>query len=206
MELMKIWDTMIRRRRSIATIFFGFFIAVYLFTQWVPPTYESSAIILVRESNGANAILAALGFSSSTPGTEDFDADTEIAMGLIEPILDAAIKQMNLVDRSGKAMTVRKLVKGGLLNNFSPQPLVEVEQIEESSMLEIIGSSGDSNQASELSNLLANLYISKRIELNQKDFETALTFVGGHISAVRQDFYNDLHTYRDFMAKTGAIL
>ncbi len=205
MELLKIWEIMIRRRRSIAVIFFGFFIAVVVFTKLVPPTYESTAIILAQKSTGATAVMTALGLVSTTLSNETFDADTGIAISLIEPILEAAIERMQLVDRRNKTMMAEKLIERSLMNKFSPQPFISVEQIEESMMLKIIASSRAPDQASKLANLMADLYIAKRIELDQKDFKTALTVVDARIGILQQDFHDALHAYREFMANIGAI-
>ncbi|RNE89101.1 MULTISPECIES: polysaccharide biosynthesis tyrosine autokinase [unclassified Marichromatium] len=206
MELIQIRDLLIRRRRTLATLFLAVVALVALFTLASAPTYRSTALVLVRESPGANTLLAALGIpTASLTSSDDFDADTEISLGQLEPSLDRVIATLGLSDDQGEPLTARRLIKGGLLPRLTPRPHLDIDQLEDGRVVEIVGWSGERDQAAALANGLAEAYIASQVELQQADLARARAFVDERLGAVRDDYLAALAAQRAFVTETGAI-
>ncbi|AHF05631.1 hypothetical protein MARPU_14475 [Marichromatium purpuratum 984] len=204
MELIQIRDLLIRRRRTLASLFLAVLALVALFTLVSAPTYRSTALVLVRESPGANTLLAALGIpAASLSSSDDFDADTEISLGQLEPSLERVITTLGLSDDQGEPLTARRLIKGGLLPRLTPRPHLDIDQLEDGRMIEIVGWSGERDQAAALANGLAEAYIASQVELQQADLARARAFVVERLGTVRDDYLAALAAQRTFIAETG---
>lgn len=204
MELLKIWVILLRRRWIILWSFVFFVGAVLLFTLLVPSAYKSTVKILVKPANAENDILTGLQLQtiSSTAYTE---YDTEIGLALSKPLAAELIKKFDLKDRFGGEMREEKFVKSSFLNLLWPQPSVSVEQYEDSTMLEITAISYDKQQAADMAELLANLYIEKRQEILRKEYTDSKETVLKQIESVRQHYYQQLDNLFDFMVNDGVL-
>jgi capsular exopolysaccharide synthesis family protein len=147
--------------------------------------------------------MESMGLPNVRPETENYD--TDIALSTIHPILEKVIASLYLKQRNGEPMEPEKLVKSGILNKLFPQPYIEVEQYQESELLEIVGSSADSDEAVNLANTLAKLYIESILERNAEEYKLARDYIEKQVQKIREDYYNTLSGMSDFMMRTGVV-
>lgn len=205
MEVLKIWKILIRRRWVMLLAFLVFVFSVLAFTLIVTPSYKATTKILVKSTGATSSLFKALDLQStlSTASTTEFD--TDIALALSKPLVKKVINKLQLKDRFGREMREEKMVKSSILNLLWPQPAVNIEQYEESTVLEVIATSADPQRAADIVNLLANYYIEERKELTNQEYQDSRAFVEQKIDTLKQNYYESLEQLTDFQIADATI-
>ena len=208
MEFRRLWDVIWRRKWIVIITFSIFFATVVIGTNIATPIYEAKARILIETSDTLSSLTSTLGVS--VPGfrvsslAED-TYDTEIALATIRPILEKVISKLNLKDKDGETLKPEDLIEFSILYYIFPQPYIEVEQYEESDILEIISNSADPQEAANMSNLLAELYIQDTLERARKEYKAARVFLESQIKDVKEKYYKALLAKKDFMIRESTV-
>ncbi len=208
MEFLKIWEILVRRKWIVISVFLTFFIAVVIGTHLVAPTYKARAKLLVETSDSLSSLLSALGLQALGAGatdTSEEDYSTDIALATIRPLLEELISSLDLRDRAGKVMEPDDLIESGLINKIFPQPYLEVDQYEDASMLEIIATSSNPSEASNMSNKVADLYIEALLDRTREEYKAAKIFIEDQIQRVREEYYKSLAALGDFQIKERTV-
>lgn len=211
MELLKLLEILLRRKRLFLCGFAAFFLAVVLATHMITPTYESKAKLLIGDPDVLNSLMLALGVGESgksgTGPTVDSggEYETGAALATITPLLEELISALELKRRSGDRIKTTELVKSSLLNKILPQPYLEVQQYNDADMLEIVSTSPDAAESAEICNKLAELFISDTMKRTREDYKTAKLFIADRIQLVKQQYEKTLSEYKDFMLKERTV-
>ncbi|MBI5789572.1 MAG: polysaccharide biosynthesis tyrosine autokinase [Candidatus Schekmanbacteria bacterium] len=209
MEFLKIWELLIRRKKTIYLTFFSVFTTIFIGTLMAKPVYEAKAKILIEKSSDSlSSLMSLLGLKSAgrMPNpTEEESYDTEIALAKIRPLLGELISNLNLRDRDNDKLEPEDLIKSSVLRKLFPQPYMEVEQYEETDMLEITANSTSPAEAAKMSNELARLYIEDRLEQKRTEYKSARIFMENQLKDVKEKYVNSLLQKKDFMLKAGVI-
>lgn len=206
MELLKIWEMLLRRKWIVTGVFSFFFLTVAVGSFVVTPSYNATAKIYIKKSNALYSLLTGLGLSlrqqdsSSTSGYE-----TEIALAKLRPLLVGVIASLNLKDRSGKPMKPDKLIEWSLVNKISPQPYINVSQLNDSDILAIETVSSNPSEAARISNRLAELVINDNVEGIRKEYGVARTYIESQLNGVREEYYKSLSELKDYMVREGTV-
>ncbi|MFX0203978.1 MAG: GumC family protein, partial [Candidatus Hodarchaeota archaeon] len=208
MEFLKIWEILLRRKWIVISVFLTFFIAVVIGTHLVARTYKARAKLLVETSDSLSSLLTALGLEALGGGatdTSDEDYETDIALATIRPLLEELISSLDLRDRAGKVMEPDDLIEWSLINKIFPQPYLEVDQYEDAGMLEIIATSSNPSEASNMSNKLSDLYINDMLDRTREEYKAAKIFIEDQIQRVREEYYKSLAALRDFQIREKTV-
>ena len=208
MELRRYWEIICRRKWIIIITFLIFFATVVTGTNIVTPTYEAKAKMLIKSSDSLSSLMSSLGLtiqSNRDSSSDDGTYDTDIALATIRPLLDKLISELDLKDGDGEILSPEDLIKSSILNNISPHPYIEVEQYEDSDILEIISKSTNPAEAAKMSNELAELYIENRLNFARKEYKAAHVFLENQIKDVKEKYYKSLLEKRDFMIKEATV-
>jgi capsular exopolysaccharide synthesis family protein len=208
MEFLKIWEILLRRKWIVISVFLTFFIAVVFGTHLVAPTYKARAKLLVETSDSLSSLLAALGLQALGAGatdTSDEDYETDIALATIRPLLEELISSLDLRDRAGKVMEPDDLIGSSLINKIFPQPHLKVDQYEDADMLEIISTSSNPSEASNMSNKLTDLYINDMLDRTREEYKAAKIFIEDQIQKVKEEYYKSLAALRDFQIREKTV-
>lgn len=206
MEIIRYWEIICRRKWIVIITFFAFFAAVAIATNIATPVYEAKAKIHIETSDTLSSLMSTLGLTEqgrTASSTTEANYDTDIALVTMSPVLEKLISTLNLKDRDGEKIKPEKLAKSSILNTILPQPNIEIEQYEESDILEIISKSADPSEAANMSNKLAELYIDDRLENLRKEYSVARIFLEDRITDVKNKYSNSLSEKKDFMVKEG---
>ena len=209
-ELLKIWEIILRRKWLIIIIFVTFMGIVVLGTHYKSPVYDAKAKILIESSDSLNSLMANIGLKAPGSTTKSGSAtagtyyDTDIAMATIRPVCAKVITSLGLEGRDGEALKPEKLAPGstfGWVKNvyILPQPYIEVDQHEDADILEIASYSTDPNEAANMSNELARFYIEDRLEQKRKEYTGARLFIQQEIENVRKKYEAFLAEKKAFM-------
>ncbi|RKY23315.1 MAG: hypothetical protein DRP79_09400, partial [Planctomycetota bacterium] len=208
MEFLKLWEIMARRKWLIIITFSVFLATVIAGTYLVTPIYEAKAKVLVEPSESLSSLMSSLGLTAAAgklPTTVEETHDTDIALITMRPLLETLISNLSLTDRDGKVLKPEDLVKSSLFMVIFPRPYTEVQQYEESNILEIISQSASPEEAANMSNELARLYIEDRLERKRKEYKAAHTFIENRINEIKEKYYDSLVQKRDFMIKEETV-
>lgn len=205
MEFLKIWDILLRRRWIIIGVFLFFFITVFFGLSMVPKTYEASAKILYKKNEALDLLKSSLGLTSDSDIEDDYEFETEIALASVRPLVVEFISSLELKDRSGELVDASDLIDSSPLNKLFPQPALEIEQYEESNVLEIIANSTIPEEPAKMANVFTQMYIEAQVDRVKGEYKTARTFINDQIKSVRQDYYDSMAEERAFKVKEGIV-
>jgi len=206
MELLQIWDVILRRKWIIILVSLLFFLLVCLGTQLITPSYEAKALVLVKQTDSLESLLSNLGLSTLQAGggaitgqTEEYE--TEIALATLRPLLEKLVDRLNLKDHRGDALKAHKITSGKLKKRIFSEPYIEVDQVEDSDLLEIVSSASSAEEAANISNVLAELYIEDSLSRTRDEFKNIRIFIESKISIVKEEYYRSLTNIQDFMIR-----
>lgn len=210
MEFLKLWEIILRRKWIIIITFSVFLAAVVVGTHLATPIYKAKAKLLVEPSESLSSLMSSLGLTilpaaaKGTSGKAE-DHDTDIALITMRPLLETLISDLELKDRSGEVLKPEDLVKYSIVRKILPQPYTEVEQYEESNILEITSYSTSPAEAAKISNELARLYIEDQLEQTRAEYRVARAFIENRIKEIKEKYHGSLLEKRDFMIKEATV-
>jgi len=205
MEFLQIWQILLRRKWIFLSVFFGFFFLVVILLLLIPKTYEANAKILVDKSLPVANLSQILGLKIPSDRSEDYEYQTEIALALNKVILKELITALNLKDKNGDTLETDDFVKSNLLNKFMPQPYINVEQYEDSEILEISATADNPEQAAAIANKLAELYIQSEIKITNTEYGKMRIFVEQKIRDTKISYYLLFEELKEYMNKEGIV-
>jgi len=203
MEFLKLWQIVLRRKWIFIGVFLAFFLALAIGMLLLPKTYEANTKILVNLSYPLSNLTSSIDLKSKGAESDDYEYETEIALVIIKPILEELIAKLDLKDSDGETIEAEDIVKTNPLKKLAPQPYVEVEQYEDSDILQITAKSGDAKEAASIANQLAELYILAETKRAQNEYRAAKAFVQGEFEKAKKDYYQTLDDIKNYNVKEG---
>lgn len=208
MELIKIWEILVRRKKIVIITFLLLFSTVAIGTQLLAPVYEAKARVYVENDPEAlSSLMAGIGLGPVTPqfSAGEKSYDTEIVLATIRPLLISIIDELNLKGRDGETLKPEDFIEPSIMNNLVPQPYIEVLQYEESDILEIISKSSDPALSARMSNMLAELYMNYTLEQVRKEYKSTRQFIDKEISLIEGRYKQSLIEKEDFMIEGDTV-
>lgn len=207
MELRKYWEIILRRKWIVIASFLIILITAVIGANVATPIYEGRSKVLIQSSDdGMSTLMASLNIpdtqQKSTSQTPTYD--TEIALAQVQPVLGKLINELDLKTSNGDKMTTDKIVfsPGDLL---FPQAYIDVEQYQQSDILQITGGSTNREEAANIANKLAELYISYTLERRRESFKTARTYIEDKIKDVKKEYDDSLAKKKAFMIQEETL-
>lgn len=226
MELRQILAILWARRKIALISFSSIFLAVIIPTMLVPRWYDSTAKVLIRKSAPASTLLTALGQPTTSFTFSDTDRSDYLEIAALRPVIDSAIAKTDLkrvklrsrifnalpflkpifravgvdVDKASEKMKFDELTSSSPLDNIFPRPYLEIEQVEESDLIQFYAISPDPEQAMIIANASATAFMENEIMRIRRDFSDVRTYLRSNISKARTEYdkaMNDLRVYRE---------
>jgi capsular exopolysaccharide synthesis family protein len=209
LEILKIWEILLRRKSVFLGVFLAFLFTVILVTHLSTPVYRGTSKILVKAGSDPEAsLLGALGLksTSNTSKSSGDEYDTDIELSMIRPLLDKLVNDLQLKTRDDSLMDPDQLTKLGVLHKtILPQPYIKVVQHEEASMLKIMAYSTEPQEAVDMANKLAEFYINDRIERTKSEYRNARLHVESMVNKARDEYYAQLVKAKDYRLEEGFV-
>ncbi|MFH0811639.1 MAG: polysaccharide biosynthesis tyrosine autokinase, partial [Pseudomonadota bacterium] len=201
MEFRKIWEIVWRRKWIIIQAFLVILLTAIGGSFLLTPVYETSAKVLIKSSGTEASLLSALGLQGITPvaRTQDTTLDTPIALASVEPVLEKVILRLQLRDRNENLMKPSDLIEPSLIKSLIfPVPYVEIDAVEETTLIEITAGSCDPEEATMIANTLAEVYIEEDLKQGKEEYRSVREFIEGKIEAVKAEYLQVLEEIRKF--------
>ncbi len=234
MELRQLLEILWRRKSIIINVFLAIFLTIMIGTLLVTPWHDSTAKVLLRKSPVSGSILASLGMSgqsSASTTISDTERSDYLALSTLRPVAERVIKDLKVtrervryrimktvpfiipvlrtlgvdVDSTVETMTAEDLLDRSILSYLFPRPYVEASQYEETDIIEIETISTDPEQAKNISNAVAQVFIDEELKRIREDFKGARTFVEQNIAKSREEYIKKLDALRDFKERENTV-
>lgn len=203
MELLRYWEIIRRRKWLIIITFLIFFLTIVVGTHIITPTYEGKTKILMDYSDTLSALMGNMGLSvQGAAGAfekEEETYDTAVALATRSPLLDKFISALSLQNDDEEPVKPSELLNCPIYSVIVPRPCIAVERYEETNIIEITASAPEPEQAAEMANTLAKLYIEDRIKAVQDEVGTARKFLERNIAEIKRKYRQSLMDRKDYM-------
>jgi len=204
MELKRYWEILLARKWAFALVFLTIAASAVVGTYSLPRSYEATAKIHVETSTTLSTLLNQLGVDtertrSAPRGSEKYEliAD-DVVRATVRPLLRELISKLQLRDRRHDLIEPEELAKPKIKKLILPEPFIEVEQYEDTNILEITAISVYPEQAMMMANTLASFYIEDQIRQRRDEYESVRILIKEQINKEREKYFTELKKMREF--------
>lgn len=208
MELRKIWEIIWRRRWIIIQTFLIISLTAIIGSYLVTPIYETSAKVLIETPDTASSLLASIGLRDFSPlvTRSETEIETNIALATVDSVLNTVISKLQLKDDEGNLMKPSELQSSSIiLSTIFPKPHVELDQIEDTDLLEIKARSPDPKEAAMIANTLAEVYVEENLKWRRVEYRSARTFIEEQIKVAKADYLKTLEEIKKFKIQEKTV-
>ena len=200
MELRIIWEIICRRKWIIVQAILVISLTAIIGSFLLPPVYETSAKVYAKTLDTASSLLASIGLQGVMTGSkQEVKTETRLEMATVGPILEEVISRLQLRARDGSLLKPSELKKSKfIVSSIFPQPYVEIEQVEETGLIEIKAQSPDAEEAAIIANTLAEVYIEHNLSEMKEEYRSAKGFIEDQIKLTKVDYFNVLNEIKQF--------
>lgn len=210
MDLLKIWEILVRRMWIIIQAFLVIFIAVAVCTMMMKPLYKSSAVVYYKQGDSLSSVFSSLmsdmGLDSFTTILSSGDEINDKAvLAQTSPILEKVISRLQLRDGDGNLLTAEKLLKPGIKSIFVPLEKIAVAVVADTNTIQITANAKDPLEAQYIANTLADVFIEYTKDDVGKEIKTAHNFVTDQIDAVKISYRKVLEELAEYQKKEEVV-
>lgn len=200
MELKFILEIIWRRKLLILMGFLVVLLTAVVGSLLMPSIYECSSKLFIQTSETSSDLLNELGIQSNqvTFESESTVEDT-LEQITLNPLMEKVIAKLNLLNSDGESLEPEKLADTNFIKyKIYPHPYFEVAQVEETNLIEITASSPNREEAAQIANTVAELYIQDNLHQRQAEYHEAQLFIEDQISRTHKAYVSALEKMRDF--------
>jgi tyrosine-protein kinase Etk/Wzc len=198
MELKKLWQIIINRKWIIIQAFMVIVLTALVGSFLMTPVYRSTAKVVVEEKGLRQSLLSSLGLrdlsailSLGTFGQEDI-MGTQMQLIATRPNLEEVIQRLQLKNDDGSLIRPEQLQ-------------VKVEQIEDTNLLKINVDSPNPEEAAQIANTLAQVYVEKSLRESQKNSIEMVNYIDQQREKVKGEWLASINELVKFMKEEGIV-
>lgn len=210
MDLLQIWQILLRRRWIVIQAFLVVFLTVAVATFMMKPLYTTSATLYYKQmdslASAFSSLLSDMGLESfKTVLTSGDEVNDKIVLAQTAPILEETIKRLQLRDDEGNLLTSTKLLKPGITSLVLPLSKVVVESVEDTNTFKVTAYANNPLTAQYIANTLADVYIEYTTKDMEKEAGSAQKFIDEQIAIVKRDYEKVLNQLAEYQKKEEVI-
>ncbi len=234
MELRHILEILWRRRWTAIILFAAVFLTIVTGSLLITPWYDSTAKVLLRKSAASSSILASIGLQSGATTSQtisDTDRADYLALAAVRPVAEKVVSELKVTRERTRARIIRAipllrpllrvigvnvesteevmkaddLLDSSVLSMIFPRPHVDVDQYEETDLIEIEATSPDPAQAAVLANKTAEAFIGEELKRVREDYKGVSKFIEANIERTRAEYQNALKDLKDYKEKEQTV-
>ena len=207
MELLHLYNALIRRKWLVIQSVIFFFLAAAAVTFMLPKQYQATTKLIVESSDATSSILSDLGLEevALSLSTSSDDMQNKIALATMRPVLEDVVWYLQLRDSDGRLLEPEKLVVGSFLDDMMAEPNVAVNQAQGTDVLMVMATSNDPEKSRLMADTLAQVYIDHSKERARRDAREARAFVSEQLTHVKVDLDNALASVADALRSEEVI-
>jgi polysaccharide biosynthesis transport protein len=190
MELLKLYNALLRRRWLVIQSVSFFVLAAVALALLLPKNYRASARVLVSSSDASMSILSDLGLSEVAAGLSsgDDEISNKISLATTRPVLDEVIWRLQLRNDDGRLYTHEEFLVPGLFGEITARPNIVLTQQQGTDLLIFEARTNDP----ELSRLVADTMVLGAIAHSQQQARSETTnarkFIQKQLQVVNGEF------------------
>jgi succinoglycan biosynthesis transport protein ExoP len=190
MELIKLYNALLRRKWLIIQAVVFFTIVGIVLALILPKNYQSTARVMVTSSDSTMSILAEMGLSevATSLSSSDDDISNIIALATTRTLLDDLIWRLQLRNSDGKLYSTEELLVPGLLGEFEARPNLSVTQEQGTDILMFEASSDDPRLSQLIADTAVTLAVKRSQERSREDTRAARIFIEKQLKDVEKQF------------------
>lgn len=235
MELRHILEIIWRRRWTAVILFAAVFLTIVAGSLLITPWHDATAQVLLRRSSASASILSSIGLqssgSSTTQGLTDTDRADYLALAAVRPVAERVVSELKVTRERTRARIIRAipllkpflrligvnvesteevmkaddLLDSSVLSMIFPRPHVELDQYEETDIIQIEATSPDPAQAAALANKMAEAFVGDELKRVREDYKGVSKFIEANIERTRAEYQNALKDLRDYKEKEQTV-
>lgn len=207
MELLKLYNAILRRRWALIESVVFFTVAAAVAALALPKTYQATAKVMVSSSDTTSALLSGLGLSELALGLSGASEDiaNHIALATSRPVLEEVVWRLQLRDSDGDLLVADKLLIPGLDGELLSAPFVEVKQQQGTDLILVTANADSAELAQLMADTLARVYISETQDRARSETTKAGEFVQDRLVIVQQEFDKALADIADLQEEQQII-
>ncbi len=203
MELLILWEIINRRKWAIGLNFILFLLTVIIIINVIPPTYEADSNVLINIHPMKIDMMSNVRLAGSGSSAVNYDNELELLKNY--PLLEKLINELDLKKNNNDPMTPESLSEASFITKLAPQPAIEVERLDDASILKITASAPESSQAAVISNTLARLYIQWVNEQLEDEYNSIRNYLNNKLVKTREAYHEKLNELESFRKKHHSV-
>ncbi|NOY25542.1 MAG: polysaccharide biosynthesis tyrosine autokinase [Oligoflexia bacterium] len=206
MELLTLYNALLRRKWIIIQSVVLFTLAGVLLALLLPKNFRTSSRVLVSTSDSSLSILNDLGLGEIAAGLSNTDdIENKISLATTRPVLDEVIWRLQLRDDAGKLYSSDELLVAGTFGELEAKPNISVTQQQGTDLLVFEAMAGDPEEARLLADTTVDVAISASQQRARQDTRNARLFIEEQLVVVRSEFDRALQQIADAQARQQVI-
>ncbi|SLM30403.1 putative Non-specific protein-tyrosine kinase [Desulfamplus magnetovallimortis] len=201
MEIIVFWNIVWRRKWIVLQCFLIVFLTAAVGTSFLPKRYKSTSRVFYEKSLTAASFLENIGIKAVTlsqTATDDLSLENHVTIATSTPLLDRVILTLQLTDGKGELLKAKELIKPGLLKKIHIAPFIKVENVDDTSLFEIVSSSTDPEEAAMISDTIAEECVKNHLENKAYEYKKAETFIENSLEGIRDKYISSLNILKTF--------
>ncbi len=212
MEIKKLWDIILRRKWIIFQAFVLIFAVVIIGTLLKKPTYLAEDYLVIEQHGTQEALLRSIGLEqvseilfSMNLGQKSSIVYIEMMKIMTKPILDEVVKRMDLRGPGDELIPGPKLKLPSRTFSWFPLKGVAVKPHKLANILVIQGYSPNPQEALDLCNTLAQVYIESDIASKHKETADAARFAEEQSMRAKADWNEAKKRLKEYQEAEGLV-
>jgi capsular exopolysaccharide synthesis family protein len=212
MEIKKLWDIILRRKWIIIQAFVLVFAIILIGTLLQKPTYFAQCNMLIEQQGTQEALLRSIGLEqvsemlfSMNLGQRSGVVAVEVMKIMTKPVLDRVTQRLDMKDWRGEPMQGPDLKIPSPTFFWFPLRGVSVKPHKQANIMTIVGYSPEPQEAIDLCNTLAQVYMETDIESKHKETADAARFAEEQSIRAKADWNEAKRKFKEYQEVEGLV-
>jgi capsular exopolysaccharide synthesis family protein len=190
MELIKLYNVLMRRKWLIVQSVLFFTIVAAVLALMLPKNYQSTARVMVSSSDSTMSILAEMGLSevATSLSSSDEDISNIIALVTTRSLIDDLIWRLQLRDSDGRLYSAEEVLVPGLFGELEARPNLSVVQEQGTDILLFEASSSDPRLSQLIADTAVQISVRRSQDRATEDTRAARIFIQRQLEDVETKF------------------
>lgn len=183
--------------------------AAIIVTALRPNIYQSSAKILIKESQGELSFLSEMGMEniSQLNRMTEIGLESHISLMTSKSVISKVISKLQLRDNQGNLYEPKKILKSPfIISKVFPRPYIKVEEAEDdTNIIEITSTASEPFTSTYLANTLVDTYVQRDIQQRKAEYHDVSQFLDNQIAEVKSKFQQLLQKRESFQIQNQIL-
>ncbi|MCX6639843.1 MAG: polysaccharide biosynthesis tyrosine autokinase [bacterium] len=212
MEIKRVWDILLRRKWVIIQGFVIIFGIIMVATLLKPKTYMAECKLVVEGQGTQEALLRSIGLESISEmlfsanlGQGSSMMEVEILKMMSKPVLDKVAQKLDLRMSDGSYVPGPSLALIPQTFQWGAQRGLKIKPAKKSTSFSIQGYSPNPQEALDLSNTLAEVYLAEDVAKKHRETSDAARFADEQSKIAKRDWNDAKRRLREFQEEEGVV-